>query len=71
MTASEERIGIRQDRIKQYPNIQIYKNDCLFQSFCCTLEVLLLYMRSATQLTFICSESTIGILEKGVKYVQS
>ena len=33
----------RQDRIKQYPNIQIYKNDCLFQSFCCRLGVLLLY----------------------------
>ena len=26
---------------------------------------------SATQLTFICSKSTIGTLEKGVKYVQS
>ena len=44
VTASEKRNGIRQDRIKQYSNIQIYKNDCLFQSFCCTLEVLLLYI---------------------------
>ena len=33
VTPSEERNGIWQDRLKQYPNRQIYENDCLFQSF--------------------------------------